>query len=195
MAQKQERSLETESALLHAALKLSMTKDAKKITVREICTEAAVSVGAFYHHFASREELFHRAFESFDQELSHHMLQRTQDKPPVEALLDLLLFQITFVSHSTNGALSYYLRTILEDPTHASVNPDRSYYKAIYRCAHRISDAGLLRPDCSPTTLAESAIIFTSGYLFDWCLHAQDYDIVARIRSVLPMFLRGFLLE
>lgn len=192
MAQKQERSLETESALLRAALKLSLTKDAEKVTIREICTEAAVSIGAFYHHFSSRQELFHLAFETFDRTLSQHMLHRIQSKPPVEALTDLLLFQVTFVSQEANGALSYYFRTILDDPMAASVNPDRTYYRTAYDCAHRIADAGLLLPGCSPAMLAESAIIFIRGYLLDWCLHHQNYDIVARIRSVLPIFLRCY---
>ena len=195
MAQKQERSLETESALLRAALKLSLTKDSEKVTIREICTEAGVSVGAFYHHFASRQELFHRAFESFDRTLNQRMLQRIQSKPPVAALMDLLMFQVTYVSQEASGALSYYFRTILDDPMTASVNPDRTYYRAAYDCAHRIADTGLLRPDCSPAILAESSIIFIRGYLLDWCLHQQKYDVVARVRGILPVFLRSYVAD
>ena len=63
MAPKQERSLDTTTALMQAAMKLSLLKGIDNVTVREICAEAGISVGAFYHHFASRQELLQRSFE------------------------------------------------------------------------------------------------------------------------------------
>jgi len=112
----------------------------------------------------------------------------------VEALTDLLMFQVIFASQEAIGILPYLFRTVLDDPSHAIVNPSRIYYRAAHDCAHRISDAGLLRPGCSPTMLAESAVIFVRGYLLDWCLHQQSYDLVSKVRTVLPVFLRSFLL-
>ena len=126
--------------------------------------------------------------------MNQRFLQRLQSKTPVEALTDLLLFQVTFVVQEASGALAYFFRTVLDNPSHTIVNPNRTYYRAAYDCAHRISDAGLLRPGYSPTMLAESSVIFIRGYLLDWCLHQQSYDIVSKVRTVLPIFLHSFLL-
>ena len=195
MAQKQERSLETENALIRAALKLCVNKDASKVTVREICATAGVSVGAFYHHFASRQELFTTAYKSFDMELNRHMELRCQSKDPLQALTNLLLFQVTFVAQEASGALAQYYCAILNDDTSAAVNPDRTYYRFTCHCVQRLAEAGMLRPEYTPQKIAELCICFVRGCLIDWTLHKQSYNIVDHVRTVLPILFRGFLLE
>lgn len=194
MAHKQERSRETEAALIRAAMKLSMTKDTSKVTVREICAAAGVSVGAFYHHFESRQELFTSAYKNFDHELNRHMELRCQNKEPLQALTDLLMFQIAYVSREAAGSLVQYFCAILTDSSHGSVSPDRTYYRYTYDCVQRLADAGMLRPECNPQKIAELCISFVRGCLLDWTLHNQNYDVVEHMRSILPILFRGFLL-
>jgi len=195
MAQKQERSRETENALIRAAMKLCSTKAASKITVREICATAGVSVGAFYHHFESRQELFSTAFKSFDTELNRHMELRCQGKDPLQALSDLLLFQVTYVAQEAASALAQYYCAILANDNRAAVNPDRTYYRFTFHCVQRLAEAGMLRPEYSPQKISDLCICFVRGCLIDWTLHNQNYNIVEHVRSVLPILFRGFLVE
>lgn len=192
MARKQERSHETTSAIIRAVMKLSLVKGMEEITVREICAEASVSVGAFYHHFTSREELIRRIFEYFDRELSQYIEHRCQDKTPLEALTEILIFQVRYMSHEGAGLISPYYRTLLLSPSPDAVSFDRPYFQAVYNCVQSLADAGQLSPDCSPRYAADLCILFVRGSLIDWCLHSQSYDIVARMRAVLPIFLRSF---
>jgi AcrR family transcriptional regulator len=195
MAQNQERSLETISTIMRAVMKLSMLKGIDHVTVRDICAEAGISVGAFYHHFSSRQELLQRSFEAFDHSLSRHMEQRHLNKTPQQALTDLLLFQVRFMSQEGGGLLAHYYRTLLNEPSAEAVSFDRSYYRAVLDCIQRLADAGQLCPDCHPRDLANLCIIFVRGHLIDWCLHNQTYDVVTQVRSVLPIFLRGFIIN
>ena len=193
MAQKQPRSQETETALIRAAMRLCLTKDAAKVTVREICSAAGVSIGAFYHHFESRQDLFAAAYKSFDMELNRHMELRCQGKDPLKALTDLLLFQVSFVAQETTSVLVQYYCAILNDPSHASVSSDRSYYRYTNECVQRLFEAGMLRPEYSPHRISELCVCFIRGCLIDWVLHDQSYDITERVRSALPILLHGFL--
>ena len=195
MAQKQARSQETTDAIMRAAMKLGSLKGINAVTVREICAEAGVSIGAFYHHFSSRQDLFHRAFESFDRALNRKMAQFDETKSPLEMLTELLMFQVTYVSREGRGVISSYYRTILNDTTHAAVNPDRSYYRAAHAYVQRLADAGQLRPEYQPQQIAELCISFIRGCLIDWCLHDQNYDVIAHTRRVLPILIRGFIQE
>lgn len=192
MAQKQERSQETTSAIMQAAMRLSLTKGIDNVTIRDICAEAGISVGAFYHHFASRQELILRTFETFDQMLSRQMEQRCNRKAPLEALTDVLLLQVRFMAREGSGLVAHYYRALLGSPSPTAVSFDRSYYQAVYRCIQRLNDAGLLRQDCQPRETADLCITFIRGCLIDWCLHEQSYDIVTHVRSILPIFFRSF---
>jgi len=54
----QQRSEETRTKIMDAAIKLFSINGYNKASVDDICTEAGISKGAFYHHFKSKQELF-----------------------------------------------------------------------------------------------------------------------------------------
>ena len=192
MAQQQERSQETTSAIMQAAMRLSLAKGLTNVTIRDICTEAGISVGAFYHHFSSRQELFMRTFEAFDQALSFQMEQRCAEKDPKEALMDILLFQVRYMSREGAGIVSHYYRSLLSTPTPGAVSTNRPYYRIIRQCLQRLADTHQLHPDCSVEIITDYCITFVRGCLIDWCLQDQSYDVVTHTRSILPTFIRGF---
>lgn len=192
MAQKQERAQETTMAIIQSTMKLSLLKGIDKVTIRDICTDAGISVGAFYHHFTTKQELLLRSFEAFDQILTHHMEHRYLQKSPQDALSDLLLLQIRFVSREGAGLIAHYYRALLASPSADAVSFDRAYYRTVLDCVQRLADAGQLRPDCHPRSIANYCVIFIRGCLVDWCLHDQSYDIVSHVRSMLPIFIRSF---
>ena len=54
----QHRSEETRSRILQAAIKQIAAQGYSAASVDDICVEAGVSKGAFYHHFASKQAVF-----------------------------------------------------------------------------------------------------------------------------------------
>jgi AcrR family transcriptional regulator len=61
----QQRSEETRARLLQAASKQFSTNGYDAASVDEICAEAGVSKGAFYHHFPSKQAVFLALFEDW----------------------------------------------------------------------------------------------------------------------------------
>jgi len=47
------------------SLKLFLQKNYKEVTMKEILVKTGLSKGGFYHHFASKEQLFHEIMEYF----------------------------------------------------------------------------------------------------------------------------------
>ncbi|MDL1909627.1 TetR/AcrR family transcriptional regulator [Chloroflexi bacterium CFX6] len=54
----QQRSEETRTKIMEAAIKLFSNRGYNAASVDDICAEAGISKGAFYHHFKSKQELF-----------------------------------------------------------------------------------------------------------------------------------------
>jgi AcrR family transcriptional regulator len=54
----QQRSEETRTKIMESAIKLFSTNGYNKASVDNICAEAGISKGAFYHHFESKQALF-----------------------------------------------------------------------------------------------------------------------------------------
>lgn len=70
----QKRSLETRGRIMQTSLQLFTKQGYDATGLAQICDEAGVSKGAFYHHFISKHDLFIQLLETWlekmDQELS-----------------------------------------------------------------------------------------------------------------------------
>jgi len=53
----QQRSEETRTKIMDSAIKLFSTRGFNTASVDDICEEAGISKGAFYHHFESKQAL------------------------------------------------------------------------------------------------------------------------------------------
>ena len=56
---------DTKSFILETSFKLFLQKSFKEVTMKEIVEETELSKGAFYHYFASKEELFKEIIDVF----------------------------------------------------------------------------------------------------------------------------------
>lgn len=182
-----ERSHLTQTRILQAATRLTKRQGWEATKIKDICTEAGVSIGAFYHHFASKQELMNRAFLLFDDTLSDHLPQ--QSASPLEAVKDVLLVQTAFVVSEAGPIITEYYKNILMDQNRSAVNPERAYYKSVLACVENAR--AFFRSDLEPSYIAELLIKFVRGCLIDWCLHDCKYDVVERTGKELDILLAG----
>ena len=57
MQTQKKRSAKTAARILETAKQLTVQNGWRNTTVRDICNACGISVGAFYHHFSSKQEL------------------------------------------------------------------------------------------------------------------------------------------
>jgi len=181
------RSTETQSRIIQALIRLAQVKNLEDITVRNICSEADVSIGSFYHHFSSKQELLNQAFIIFDATLDDIM--PINDLPPLAAAKEVLMHQTSFIVKEAGKLITEYYKNILSDPNHSAANPQRKYYRAVLHCTRRAADAGLLKDGFDPEYVAELLIKFVRGCIVDWCLHDCNYDVVQRTSRELDLII------
>jgi AcrR family transcriptional regulator len=75
----QQRSEETRARIMEAAIKLFSTRGYNKASVDNICEEAGISKGAFYHHFKSKQALFLSLLDGWLQFVDN-AIEATKDK-------------------------------------------------------------------------------------------------------------------
>ena len=61
---RKQQAMETRIKILEIALDLFKEKGMNAVKITDICQAAGVSVGAFYHHFPSKESIIERGYQS-----------------------------------------------------------------------------------------------------------------------------------
>lgn len=189
MQTQKKRSAKTAARILETAKQLTVQNGWRNTTVRDICSACGISVGAFYHHFSSKQELMNQAFLLFDETLAAEL--PLAEGPPVEMLRRILLTQTSFVAREAGPATTEYYCNILMDEQKAAANPQRLYYQRVLHYTTLAHKQGSLNENFTPQQAAELLIKFVRGSLIDWCLHNCDYDVTARTEQELDLLLGG----
>lgn len=185
--QRKNRSDATRRAILDAAAKLIQEQEFDKMTVRDICARAGVTTGAFYHHFASKDELLSQGFATLDDYLEEAMADR-MGLPPALRLEALLKAYAGRVEELGWRTMALYYQRRLSSPSAAAISPDRFTLRTMERCFEELTATGALVPGHAPRQLTEFCFRYFRGVVVDWILHQGDYHLTAKLEADFALF-------
>lgn len=128
----QQRSEETRSRILESAIKLFSNRGYNKASVDDICAEAGISKGAFYHHFESKQALFLALLDSWLQTIDN-AIEASKDKTAPETFMQMT-DAFPYIFKTANAGLPMFLEFWLQASRdkkiwEASIAPYRRYHK------------------------------------------------------------------
>lgn len=182
---------ETRRAILAAAAQLSRQGRFDKMTVRDVCTAAGVTTGAFYHHFSSKEDLLRQGFTSVDVFLEK-ALEPCRDLPPLDRLEALVKFYAQFMEEQGWETVSLYYSRRLLSPEADPMDPDRYTLRAMLDCLTQLAGQGILSPAYSPEWTADFFFRHFRGTVIDWVLHRGSYPLWPKLEQDYNLFSEAF---
>lgn len=128
----QQRSEETQTKIMTAAIKLFSNLGYNKTSVDIICAEAGISKGAFYHHFKSKQELFLALLDGWLQTIDN-AIEASKDKTAPETFMQMTE-AFPYIFETAGEGLPMFLEFWLQASRdkkiwEASIAPYRRYQK------------------------------------------------------------------
>lgn len=128
----QQRSEETRSKILASAIKLFSTRGFNAASVDDICADAGISKGAFYHHFKSKQDLFLALLDVWLQTIDN-AIEASKDKTVPETFMQITE-AFPYIFATANEGLPMFLEFWLqasrdEKIWQAGIKPYRRYHK------------------------------------------------------------------
>ena len=191
----QNRSQQTRLRILNAALVIFARDGYDASSVNEICAEAGVSKGAFFHHFPTKQALFLELLESWLAQLDSQMEAiRLEHKAVPQALI-----QMAALMGNVYQAAGGYLPVFLEFWTQASHDP--AVWQAVIAPYHRYQSyfssllqegiqAGTLRP-VDPAMAARALVAQAIGLLLQGVLDPQGTDWANQTRQSIELLVHS----
>ncbi len=128
----QQRSEETRTKIMSSAVNLFAVRGYTAASVDNICKEAGVSKGAFYHHFESKQALFLALLNDWLKTIDN-VIDASRDKSAPETFSQLTE-AFSYIFQSAGSHLPMYVEFWLqasrdEKIWQASIAPYRRYHK------------------------------------------------------------------
>jgi AcrR family transcriptional regulator len=128
----QQRSEETRTRIMDAAIRLFSTRGFNAASVDDICTEAGISKGAFYHHFETKQALFLALLDGWLQAIDN-AIEASKDRTAPETFMQMTEAFPSIFKTAGEGLpmfLEFWLRASRDKTIwEASIAPYRRYHK------------------------------------------------------------------
>jgi AcrR family transcriptional regulator len=128
----QQRSEETRAKIIESAIKLFSVRGYNAASVDDVCKEAGISKGAFYHHFESKQALFLALLDGWLQTIDT-AIEASKDRTAPETFM-LITEAFPYIFETAGEGLPMFLEFWLqasrdEKIWQASIAPYRRYHK------------------------------------------------------------------
>lgn len=107
------------------AVSLFARNSYENVTVHDICRASQVSVGAFYHHFKTKESILNEGCRLFDEQLEQ-VWREGHPGNHWEAIRSLVAHQMRFTAQMGAPAAGQYVKNQLSNEEKYILNPTAS---------------------------------------------------------------------
>ena len=193
----QQRSEETRARILEAAIKQFSVNGYNKASVDNICAQAGVSKGAFYHHFKTKQDVFLALLDGWLQTFDQ-AIEASKDRPVPETF-QMMTEYFPYMFQSASENLPMFLEFLLQasrDETiwQASIAPYRRYHKHFASLIKKgIAEGSFanVNPDLAARLIVSAAM----GLLLQSLLDPEGAKWEKVARETVQVMMKGLLKE
>ncbi len=191
LSRQQLKSQETKAKIFRAAKHILQKKGYEQLSIKNICEEAGVSNGSFYHHFKTKDDLLSYYIEE-QPGINPDLL----DMPatPDEARQAIIYVYLNYVHYCQNLGVEFMANYYT--PKNQSLNPliwtKRPYpIVTVSDYLRKAIDAGVVSPAASLEDIATDIRMIVIGNVFEWCLKGGETNFEGNMRRSLEIYLNG----
>ncbi|MBK7454978.1 MAG: TetR/AcrR family transcriptional regulator [Anaerolineales bacterium] len=187
----QQRSEETRSKIISSAIKLFSTRGYNTASVDDICKDAEISKGAFYHHFESKQALFLALLDGWLTTIDQGIEASRESSVPETFFLITQAFPYIFktANEGLPMFLEFWLQASREEKIwQASIAPYRRYHKYFTSLIKRGVDEGSF-VDVDPELTARMIVSMAMGLLLQSLLDPKGAKWEKTAREITTMMM------
>lgn len=179
--------------IYNCALDLYTEKGFDNVKVSDICKEAGVSVGAFYHYYPSKESVFFGYAEASDDFITERAKALKCDTA-ADMLKQLILLKTECIA--ATGPETCNVGWIAELKHHRDVSLDtsRTVYKLFMDTIEKGMRTGEFRQDCNLFSVCDALRYSMGGMVIRWAIQDEEIDIMNEAERIANAFVDMLLL-
>ena len=191
VSRQQQKSRETREKIFRAAKRILEKKGYEELSIKNICEEAGVSNGSFYHHFKTKDDLLSYYIEEQPSVDADCLELPANAEEAKTAIIHVYLNYVKYCRELGLDFVSNYYT-----PKNQSLNPDirteRPYpIVTVQNYLQRALDAGVIQMKYPLEEVTSDIRTIVIGVVFDWCLKIGKSDFEVNMRRLLTTYLDG----
>lgn len=176
LTNRQKQAIKSKLHISNVALNLFKNNPYEKIKITDICKEAGVSVGAFYHYFQSKEDIINITYQGLDSLVEEKVINTKYDSD-LAAIVDINFQAGLIMQEMGYGFVSAAYQLMMKQDRPITTDNSRPSYVLLNQHIKSALKKGELTSDYKVDVLVNYFMMIARGVMLDWCLHQGEYDI------------------
>ncbi len=161
-------------------------KGYSRVTIREICKAAGVSIGTFYVYFANKSDLFqdiHKESDTFFRETVAKELESGSAEQKI----------MNYVGHYArlNIRTGETDMKILYTTENTWFSRHRPMQQVLVEIVQKGQENGELCSDMTSQEIVDMIFVFMRGCCYDWCMKKGSFDLEKRMTLYLGKLIQS----
>jgi TetR/AcrR family transcriptional regulator, fatty acid metabolism regulator protein len=188
MGGRQRQAQETKKRIFQAAIALMAQNGYHGTKVEEICKAAKVSIGAFYHHFQAKDDIFSVTYDEADAYFETDVAEELRTEKPGNRIV--AFFRIYAEFNQRMGV--DMARVLYNGDNRWFIKRGRGMQNVLAAQIAESQSLGLISSDEAPESITTDLFVLARGIVYDWCLHGGEYDLSIAMQRLIVKMLCGF---
>lgn len=193
LSRQQQKSRETKEKIFQAAKRILQKKGYEELSIKNICEEAGVSNGSFYHHFKTKDDL-----------LSYYIEDQPQIDPDLLELPDsvagvkkgIIRVYMNYVQYCRELGVEFiaeYYDT-KNQALNASIRTERPYpIVTVQTYVEKAVESGVVCLNVPVDEFTTDIRMIVIGNVFEWCIKHGQADFEGNMSRSLGKYLDAVL--
>lgn len=189
LSRQQQKSKETKERIFRAAKRILQKNGYEELSIKNICEEAGVSNGSFYHHFKTKDDLLSYYIED-QPNINPDLLDLPKNAD--EAKIAIIHVYLNYVEYCRELGVEFI--SGYYDTKNQALNPairtERPYpIVTVQTYVEKAIRAGIIRINVRIEEFTTDIRMIVIGNVFEWCLRDGEADFEGNMRRSLGKYL------
>jgi AcrR family transcriptional regulator len=190
LTKRQQQAINTRRHIYKTAMRLFEEYNFDNVTIKQICHEANISVGAFYHYFEKKEDILVEQYRVIDRMFGDSIENLSSDSN-LEKIVE-------FMNQYSQSAETDGVKTVNEVyRVWLTLRQGFPYIEGegvtggLKELLRRAQENGEIPRDVDIEEMMWDILIMVRGTIYFWCQQNGNFPLVQRTEKLTRQFLRG----
>ena len=180
----------TKSKIYNVAVNLMEKKGFNNITIDEISKKAGVSVGAFYHYYKSKDDIFFEIYKKADDYFKTEVRDKLNEAD-LNSLETIVLFFKHYAKYNDERGLEN-ISQLYNTKNKQFSNKNRYIINLLKEIIEEGQKKGEIFCEMTSEQITKYLFIVSRGVVMDWCFHDGNYDLEEAMENFISRLITIF---
>src|SRR3712207_5045492 len=171
--------MNTKKKIYDIATQLMKKKGYDNVTIQEICKNAGVSVGTFYHYFESKNEIFTELYKIADDFFYDTIKERLFSENTIDKIIEYFNY---YAEYNEKMGIDM-MKQLYNSNNKMFITKGRHMQIILDTIIKDGQEKNEIKNNMTPQQITRFIFVLMRGVVYDWCLHDGEYNLKEEMRS------------